>query len=95
MVIDGMHSSSVMDVRVIRGANIDSDHYLVAAKVRTRLSRAKNVRNQGQRKLDIGQLQLPEMRKAYADKLTQLLAQNTPPDDTEAQWKYISYSVEN
>ena len=95
LVIDGRHSSSVMDVRVIRGANIDSDHYLVAAKVRTRLSRAKNVRNQGQRKLDIGQLQLPEMRKAYADKLTQLLAQNTPPDDTEAQWKHISHSVEN
>ena len=81
---------------MIRGANIDSDHYLVAAKVRTRLSRAKNVRNQEQRKLDIGKLQLPEVAKAYADKLTQLFTQNTPPsDDSEAQWKQISNSLEN
>ena len=41
LVIDGRHSSGVIDIRVIRGANIDSDHYLVAAKVRTRIRRAK------------------------------------------------------
>ncbi|KAI8121895.1 Craniofacial development protein 2 [Lucilia cuprina] len=41
VIIDGRHSSSVLDVRTLRTANIDSDHYLVAAKVRTRLSRYK------------------------------------------------------
>ncbi|XP_050742432.1 craniofacial development protein 2-like [Drosophila biarmipes] len=38
VVIDGRHASSVMDVRTFRGVNIDSDHYLVAAKIRMRPS---------------------------------------------------------
>ncbi|XP_054091892.1 craniofacial development protein 2-like [Zeugodacus cucurbitae] len=37
VVIDGRHVSCVLDVRTLRGPNIDSDHYLVAAKIRTRL----------------------------------------------------------
>ncbi|XP_055842639.1 craniofacial development protein 2-like [Episyrphus balteatus] len=39
IAIDARHSSSIMDVRTFRGANIDSDHYLVVANVRMRISR--------------------------------------------------------
>ncbi|XP_050338963.1 craniofacial development protein 2-like [Bactrocera neohumeralis] len=41
VVKDGKHVSSVLDVRALRGPNIDSDHYLVTAKIRTRLCAAK------------------------------------------------------
>ena len=51
----------VIDVRMIRYANIDSDHYLVTVKVRTRMSKEKNVTKKAQRQLDVGKLQLPEM----------------------------------
>ena len=33
VVIDRRHLSSVLDVRTFRGVTIDSDHYLVAAKM--------------------------------------------------------------
>ncbi|XP_067647953.1 craniofacial development protein 2-like [Eurosta solidaginis] len=42
VVIDRRHASSVLDVRTIRGPNIDSDYYLVGAKMRTRHCAAKN-----------------------------------------------------
>ena len=35
VVIDGRHAPSILDVHTIRGANMDSNHFLVAAKVRS------------------------------------------------------------
>ena len=37
VVIDERHASSVLEVRTLRGANMDSDYFLFAAKVHTRL----------------------------------------------------------
>ena len=36
-MIDGRHVSSVLNVCIFRGVPIDSDHYLVAAKIRMRI----------------------------------------------------------
>ena len=49
VVIDGQHASSILDVRTLRSANMDSDHFLVAAKVRTRLCACKNTSKSVQR----------------------------------------------
>ncbi|XP_060665604.1 craniofacial development protein 2-like [Drosophila nasuta] len=70
VVIDGRHASSVMDVRTFRGVNIDSDHYLVAAKIRMRLCRAKNVRPITQRKLDVTRLRSQRTATAYSTHLS-------------------------
>ncbi|XP_073836854.1 uncharacterized protein [Musca autumnalis] len=95
VVIDGRHSSSVLDVRSFRGANIDSDHYLVAAKVRTRLNVANKVRTDTTRKLDIGKLQSQQIATAYSTLQAQLLNQSTPhPDNISAQWQSIAHSMQ-
>ena len=51
-VIDGRHCSSVLDVRTFRGVNIESDHYIVADKIRMRLKVGPTT----QRKLDVSKL---------------------------------------
>jgi len=41
MLVDRRWHSSVLDVRSFRGADCDTDHYLVVAKVRERLAVSK------------------------------------------------------
>ena len=47
-MIDRRRQSSILDVRSFRGADCDTDHYLVVAKVRERLA----VRKHAAQKLD-------------------------------------------
>ena len=48
ILIDRRRQSSILDVRSFRGADCDTDHYLVVAKVRERLAVSK----QAAQKLD-------------------------------------------
>ena len=50
VLIDARHKSDLLDVRSLRGPNIDSDHYLVWARVRARISNAsKGIRTNNQK----------------------------------------------
>ncbi|XP_054086336.1 craniofacial development protein 2 isoform X1 [Zeugodacus cucurbitae] len=77
VVIDGRHVSCVLDVRTLRGPNIDSDHYLVAAKILTRLCAAKNARQQTQGRLDVEKLQSQQTATKYSTRLALLLSEST------------------
>ena len=93
VVIDARHASSVLDVRSFRGVTIDSDHYLVAAKIRMRISNARNVRP-GTRKLDVTKLLTQQTAEAYSSRLSELLnSSNSSTDNPRSQWEHISTSM--
>ncbi|PSN58148.1 Craniofacial development protein 2 [Blattella germanica] len=43
VMVDKRHSSTIMDVRSYRGADCDSDHFLVRVKFRQKIVRQKNI----------------------------------------------------
>ncbi|XP_060665319.1 uncharacterized protein LOC132797575 [Drosophila nasuta] len=94
VVIDARHASNILDVRSCRGPNIDSDHYLVAAKIRTRLCVEKIARRSALRRLDIGKLQSQQAKNAFSTHVSGLLSRAPSiPEDISDMWALISHSL--
>jgi hypothetical protein len=58
-LIDRRRHSSILDVRAFRGADCDSDHYLVVAKVRERLAVSKRMG----KKMDVERFNLKQLNE--------------------------------
>jgi hypothetical protein len=59
ILIDRRRNSSVLDVRSCRAADCDTDHYLVAAKIRERLA----VNKQGSHKFHMERFNLKKLNE--------------------------------
>jgi hypothetical protein len=73
MVIDPRHMLDLLDVRSYRGGNVDSNHYLVIARTRARISNIKKVRGERIRKFCISKLQEENTTNMYAERLEESL----------------------
>jgi len=82
LLIDARHVSNVMDIRTLRGANIDSDHYLLISKIRSQISNARKTYGSYARKFDSEKLKSPETSSAYTVKLNEYLARHVDDVDT-------------
>jgi hypothetical protein len=77
VLIDSRHCNNLLDVRSYRGANMDSDHFLVIAKIESRINTKYNKQKEtGSQMYDITKLKNSEVIKQYKDKLT-IQLQNT------------------
>ena len=92
ILIDRRQQSSILDVRSFRGADCDTDHYLVVAKVREKLAVSK----QAAQKLDgerfnLRKLKDLEVKKQYQTEITNRFAAlgNISDDgDINRTWEY-------
>ena len=87
--------SSVSDARSYRGADVGSDHHLIVADVKLKLSRTNGVKNKS-KKYDTLKLKLPEIQKEFRLELQNRFAclQDMELDDVEAQWTAIKESYQ-
>jgi len=82
LLLDARHVSNVMDVTTLRGAKIDSDHYVLISKIRSRISNARKTYGSYARKFDSEKLKSPETSSAYTEKLNEYLARHVDNVDT-------------
>ena len=97
VLVDRRWHPSILDVRSFRGADCDTDHYLVVAKVRERLA----VRKQVVQKFDgvrfnLRKINDPEVRKQYQIEITSRFAalENVSEDeDINRAWESIKENI--
>jgi hypothetical protein len=97
ILIDRRWHSSVLDVRSFRGADFDTDHHLVVAKVRERLAvRKQEAQKFDGEKFNLRKLNDLEVRKQYRIEITNRLAalENVSYDeDINRAWESIKENV--
>ena len=89
VLVNARYAGNVMDVRSRRGADADSDHFLVHAKIRLRI---KNIARKVQQTADnirweTDKLRNEETRKKYQAEIESMLLQNRMGDESvETRW---------
>jgi len=97
VLIDRRWHSSVLDVRSFRGADCDTDHYLVIAKVRERLAVGKQAAQRFDRqRFNLRKFNEPEIREKYQIEITNRFAalENVNDDkDVNRTWENIKENI--
>jgi hypothetical protein len=97
ILIDRRWNSSILDVRNLRGAECDIDHYLVVAKVRERLAvRKQETQKFDGEKFNLRKLDDFEVRKQYRIEITNRFAalENVSDDEDKSRaWKSIKDNI--
>ena len=100
LMINGTWRHSLFDVRVMRGADVNSDHHLVMTVVKVKL-RKTGTRKAGQQRLDVDKLRDPRVKSSFVLQLKnrfQILAEletdNQPnmdadTDNVNTNWEQV------
>jgi hypothetical protein len=98
ILIDRRWHSSILDVRNFRGADCDTDHHLVVAKVRERLAVSKQAAQKFERgRFNLRNLNELEVRKQYQIEITNRFAalENLDNDgNINRAWENVKESIQ-
>jgi hypothetical protein len=96
-LIDRRWHSSILDVRSFRGADCDTDHYLVVAKVRARLSARKQVPQKADvERFNLKRLSEVEVRKEFQIEIAnrfEALKNLNDREDINRAWENIKENI--
>ncbi|XP_055539027.1 uncharacterized protein LOC129726410 [Wyeomyia smithii] len=95
VLIEGRFFSDITNIRTYRGADIDSDHYLVAVCMRSKLSTVYQSRQSRSLRLNIKQLRNPQAAEVYAQQLEAALplAEELGAASLEDGWTMIRMAI--
>jgi len=83
LVIDARHVSNIMGVRTFRGANVDSDHYLLISKIGSRISNARKMYGSCAGKFNSEKLRSSEISSEYREKQNEYLERHADDNDND------------
>jgi len=94
-MIDSRHATDILDVKSCRGADCDSDHYMIKIKYRQQISVLGKLSTQRSIKYNVENLKEGTNAKEYRNKIEELLQllPNTEDQHVEASWEDIKQKI--
>ncbi|XP_072399500.1 uncharacterized protein [Diabrotica undecimpunctata] len=98
VLIDLRHGSDILDCRNYRGANIDSDHYLIAGRIRERISNARNDKTKPKIiKYNVDKLKCPEVERNFQicldHKISEHPRSEVYPTELNTNWEFMKTTL--
>ncbi|XP_072387477.1 uncharacterized protein [Diabrotica undecimpunctata] len=87
IIIDARHGNNIIDVRSLRGIDGDTDHYLVRAKVKSRISSHKYNKTTINPQWNMDEMYNTEKQQNYREQLEQILNSEREYTDIEQLWE--------
>ena len=88
VLVNGTMRTSILDTRVMRGADVYSDHYLVKTRIRLKLARAEGRKNVRER-FDVSKLQSETIRRKHNNEVRNRFETLGDIDDPEEEHDMI------
>jgi hypothetical protein len=95
VMIDSRHATDILDVKSCRGADCNTDHYMVKIKYEQRISIIEKLSAQRSIKYKVENLKEGTNAKEYRNKVQELLQilPNTEDQHVEAAWEDIKQAI--
>ncbi|XP_039297864.1 uncharacterized protein LOC120354582, partial [Nilaparvata lugens] len=96
VMIDRRHGSDILDVRSLRGADCDTDHFMIRLKYRQRINNTGFSKGKKQLKFDCEKLlKNQSLKEAYQQRSQDKLEEYQHAGDTTAEqkWKNLRHSI--
>lgn len=91
-LIENQYALDISDVRVYRGADIDSDHYLLVVKFKESINRVQKLANKIT-KYDLKLLTQEQVREDYQSRINENLRQETSKENINEMWTNIEKAI--
>ena len=86
VLVNSRYATSVIDVKTRRGANCDSDHFLVKSILRQRLSNIGKIKGKRRTGWDIEKLKKDSYKRAFQEQIHQQLSYENENNSIEEIW---------
>lgn len=94
MLIENRHVKSVKNTRSYRGANAESDHFMVRTKMCQELPKKTANTNKRRRKYDIQKMHIPEIKHSFEVRIEEKLREKLGTDEIEEEWQFLEKSIQ-
>ena len=93
ILVSKIWATYIENIRTYRGANSDSDHFLVGARLKQKIAPITRNRIENRKRCNIDKPDETEVQSHYQQEIQKELKGKPPSNDIEEEWAYIKEAI--
>jgi len=93
ILVSKMWASDIENVQTYRGANSNSDHFLVGARLKQKIALMTRNRIENRKRWNVDKFDETDVERRYQQEIQQKLQRKLPSNDIEEEWTCIKETL--